>query len=48
VILLVLVVLPVLARALGGRGAKIVPAEAQTITSSYAGAGASGAGDGAA
>ena len=37
VILIVLVALPVIARALGGRGAKAVPAEAQTITASYAG-----------
>ena len=37
VILLVLVVLPVVARALGGRGARVVPTEAQTITKSYAG-----------
>ncbi len=36
VILLVLVVLPVIARALGGRGARVVPEEAQTITKSYA------------
>lgn len=36
VILLVLVVLPVIARALGGRGARAIPAEAQTITASYA------------
>jgi simple sugar transport system permease protein len=35
VILITLVALPVLARAMGGRGAKSVPAEAQTITSSY-------------
>ena len=34
-ILLVLVVLPVIAAALGGRGARVVPAEAQTITKSY-------------
>jgi simple sugar transport system permease protein len=37
VILIVLVALPIVARALGGRGAKSVPAEAQTITASYAG-----------
>jgi simple sugar transport system permease protein len=37
VILIVLVALPVIARAMGGRGAKVVPAEAQTITASYAG-----------
>ncbi len=36
VILLVLVVLPVIARALGGRGSRAIPAEAQTITASYA------------
>jgi simple sugar transport system permease protein len=36
VILLVIVALPVIARALGGRGARAVPAEAQTITKSYA------------
>jgi ABC-type uncharacterized transport system permease subunit len=36
VILLVLVVLPVIARALGGRGARAIPAEAETITKSYA------------
>jgi general nucleoside transport system permease protein len=36
VILIVLVALPVLARALGGRGARTVPAEAQTITKTYA------------
>jgi ABC-type uncharacterized transport system permease subunit len=36
VILLVLVALPVIARALGGRGARSIPAEAQTITASYA------------
>jgi simple sugar transport system permease protein len=37
VILIVLVALPVVARALGGRGARAVPVEAQTITASYAG-----------
>lgn len=37
VILLVLVALPVIARALGSRGAQVLPAEAQTITASYAG-----------
>jgi len=37
VILIVLVALPVIARALGGRGAKAVPVEAQTITATYAG-----------
>ncbi len=37
VILIVLVALPVIARAFGGRGAKVIPAEAQTITASYAG-----------
>jgi general nucleoside transport system permease protein len=42
VILIVLVALPVIARALGGRGAKVVPAEAQTITASYAGAAPAG------
>jgi general nucleoside transport system permease protein len=36
VILLVVVALPVIARDLGGRGAKAIPAEAQTITASYA------------
>jgi simple sugar transport system permease protein len=36
IILLVLVVLPVIARALGGRGGRAIPAEAQTITQSYA------------
>jgi general nucleoside transport system permease protein len=36
VILLVLVVLPVIARALGGRGARAIPVEAETITKSYA------------
>jgi general nucleoside transport system permease protein len=36
VILLVVVVLPVIARALGGRGSKVIPTEAQTITKSYA------------
>ena len=36
VILLVVVALPVIVRDLGGRGAKAVPAEAQTITASYA------------
>jgi simple sugar transport system permease protein len=40
VILIVLVALPVIARAMGGRGAKVVPAEAQTITATYAGAAA--------
>jgi general nucleoside transport system permease protein len=35
VILLVVVALPVILRALGGRGARAVPAEAQTITASY-------------
>jgi general nucleoside transport system permease protein len=40
VILIVLVALPVIARNLGGRGAKVVPAEAQTITATYAGASA--------
>jgi simple sugar transport system permease protein len=35
-ILLVLVILPVIARRLGGRGARVVPQEAQTITKSYA------------
>jgi general nucleoside transport system permease protein len=35
-ILLVLVVLPVIARSLSGRGAKVIPSEAQTITTSYA------------
>jgi ABC-type uncharacterized transport system permease subunit len=34
-ILLVLVILPVIARRLGGRGARVVPVEAQTITKSY-------------
>ena len=42
VILLVLVTLPVIARNLGGRGARVVPAEAQTITSTYAGASPTG------
>jgi simple sugar transport system permease protein len=37
VILIVLVALPVIARTFGGRGAKVIPAEAQTITASYAG-----------
>jgi simple sugar transport system permease protein len=37
VILLVVVALPVIIRDLGGRGARAVPAEAQTITASYAG-----------
>jgi len=37
VILIVLVALPVIARALGGRGAKAVPVQAETITASYAG-----------
>ena len=41
VILIVLVALPVIARAMGGRGAKVVPAEAQTVTASYAAGGAS-------
>jgi simple sugar transport system permease protein len=36
VILLVLVVLPVVARALGGRGTRVLPEEAQTITKTYA------------
>jgi ABC-type uncharacterized transport system permease subunit len=36
VILLVVVALPVIARALGGRGARAIPAETQTITKSYA------------
>lgn len=36
VILLVVVALPIIARALGGRGARAIPAEAQTITTSYA------------
>jgi ABC-type uncharacterized transport system permease subunit len=35
-ILLVLVILPVIARRLGGRGSRVVPQEAQTITTSYA------------
>jgi ABC-type uncharacterized transport system permease subunit len=39
VILIVLVALPVIARAVGGRGTKVVPAEAQTVTQSYAGGG---------
>jgi general nucleoside transport system permease protein len=34
-ILLVLVILPVIARRLGGRGTRVVPQEAQTITTSY-------------
>jgi ABC-type uncharacterized transport system permease subunit len=34
-ILLVLVILPVVARRLTGRGGRIVPVEAQTITKSY-------------
>ena len=38
---IVLVALPVIARALGGRGAKSVPVEAQTITATYAGEGIS-------
>jgi ABC-type uncharacterized transport system permease subunit len=41
VILLVLVALPVIARAMGGRGAKVIPAEAQTVTATYAAGGAS-------
>jgi simple sugar transport system permease protein len=41
VILIVLVALPVIARAMGGRGARVIPAEAQTVTASYAGGGAS-------
>ncbi len=36
VILLVVVILPVIARSLSGRGARVIPAEAQTITKSYA------------
>jgi simple sugar transport system permease protein len=36
VILLVVVALPVIARAIGGRGARSLPAEAETITKSYA------------
>ena len=36
VILIVLVSLPVVARTLGGRGSKVVPVEAQTITATYA------------
>jgi simple sugar transport system permease protein len=36
VILLVLVALPVIARALGGRGERTIPVEAETITASYA------------
>ena len=36
VILLVVVILPVIARGLSGRGAKVLPVEAQTITKSYA------------
>jgi simple sugar transport system permease protein len=36
VILLVVVILPVIARGLSGRGARVVPLEAQTITKSYA------------
>jgi len=49
VILIVLVALPVIARNLGGRGAGAVPAEAQTVTASYAGASpAGGGGSGAA
>jgi general nucleoside transport system permease protein len=36
VILLVLVVLPVIARPLGGRGARAIPVEAETITKTYA------------
>jgi ABC-type uncharacterized transport system permease subunit len=35
IILLVVVILPVIARAIGGRGAKVIPAEAATITRSY-------------
>jgi len=35
-ILLVLVILPVFARRISGRGGKVIPAEAQTITTSYA------------
>ena len=35
-ILLVVVILPVIARGLAGRGAKVVPSEAPTITKSYA------------
>jgi simple sugar transport system permease protein len=37
VILLVVVILPVIARGLAGRGAKVIPVEARTITKSYAG-----------
>ena len=37
VILIVLVALPVIARAVSGRGSRVVPAEAQTITATYAG-----------
>jgi ABC-type uncharacterized transport system permease subunit len=37
VILIVLVALPVISRAIGGRGARSVPAEAQTITATYSG-----------
>ncbi|HEX2756166.1 MAG TPA: ABC transporter permease, partial [Candidatus Limnocylindrales bacterium] len=36
VILLVIVALPVVVRAVGGRGARALPAETQTITKSYA------------
>jgi simple sugar transport system permease protein len=36
-ILLVVVILPVIARGLAGRGGKVLPAETQTITKSYAG-----------
>lgn len=36
VILLVVVALPVIARAIGGRGGRAIPSEAQTITKSYA------------
>ena len=39
VILIVLVALPVIARTVSGRGSKVIPAEAQTISQSYAGAG---------
>jgi len=37
VILIVLVALPVISRAIGGRGGRSVPAEAQTITATYSG-----------
>ena len=37
VILIVLVALPVISRALGGRGGRSIPAETQTITATYAG-----------